>query len=49
VDLLIRLRADLRKAKQFEIADAVRSGLADLGIALEDTPQGTVWRADDGR
>ena len=44
MDLLIRTRAELRKAKQFELADGVRDGLANLGIQLEDKPDGTVWR-----
>jgi cysteinyl-tRNA synthetase len=44
IELLMTLREELRKAKQFELADRVRNGLADLGIALEDSPQGTVWR-----
>jgi cysteinyl-tRNA synthetase len=44
VELLITIRDELREAKQFELADRVRSGLGELGIGLEDTPQGTVWR-----
>jgi cysteinyl-tRNA synthetase len=44
IELLISLRNELRQAKQFELADRVRTGLAELGIALEDTPQGTEWR-----
>jgi cysteinyl-tRNA synthetase len=44
IDLLIELRAELRKAKQFALADLVRSRLTDLGVTLEDTPQGTRWK-----
>jgi cysteinyl-tRNA synthetase len=44
IELLIELRADLRKAKQYALADQVRNRLADLGILLEDTPQGTKWK-----
>jgi len=44
LDRLVQVRADLRKAKQWQLADSIRSGLADLEITLEDTPQGTVWR-----
>jgi len=44
IELLIGIRNDLRAAKQFALADRVRDGLAELGIALEDTPQGTEWR-----
>jgi cysteinyl-tRNA synthetase len=45
VDLLIEVRRELRAAKQFALADRIRDRLADLGIALEDTPQGTLWKA----
>jgi cysteinyl-tRNA synthetase len=44
VDLLISLRNDLRAEKQWKLADKIRASLGDLGIALEDTPQGTVWK-----
>jgi cysteinyl-tRNA synthetase len=44
IELLISLRGELRHAKQFELADRVRDGLTELGIALEDSAQGTTWR-----
>lgn len=44
VELLIEVRDELRKAKQWQLADRIRSRLADMGIALEDTPKGTVWK-----
>jgi cysteinyl-tRNA synthetase len=44
IELLISLRNELRAAKQYELGDRVRDGLAEIGIALEDTPQGTVWK-----
>ncbi len=44
IELLMAIREELRDAKQYELADRVRSGLGELGIAVEDTPQGTVWR-----
>ena len=44
IELLIDIRKGLREAKQFELADGIRDGLAELGIALEDTPRGTEWR-----
>jgi cysteinyl-tRNA synthetase len=43
VDLLVEVRRELRSAKQFALADLVRNRLGELGITLEDTPQGTVW------
>ena len=48
IDLLVQLRNDLREAKQFEQADRVRAGLAELGITLEDGPDGTRWRRGQG-
>ena len=44
IDLLIEVRNELRRAKQYELADRIRARLGELGIALEDTPQGTQWR-----
>jgi cysteinyl-tRNA synthetase len=43
IELLVQIRSELRAAKQFQLADRVRDGLRELNIALEDTPQGTVW------
>lgn len=43
VQLLIEVRAEARKTKNFAFADRVRSGLAELGIVLEDHPTGTTW------
>lgn len=45
--LLIEVRQMARKAKVFAIADAIRDGLAPLGLALEDHPQGTIWKRID--
>ena len=42
--LLISIRKELRKAKQFQLADEIRSSLSEIGIALEDTAAGTVWK-----
>lgn len=44
INLLVDVRARLRQAKQWQLADAIRDGLAELGVVLEDTPQGTTWR-----
>ncbi|RMD82658.1 MAG: cysteine--tRNA ligase, partial [Chloroflexi bacterium] len=44
IELLIEVRGELRKAKQYALADLVRNRLADLGVALEDGPQGTRWK-----
>jgi cysteinyl-tRNA synthetase len=44
IDLLVETRFNLRQAKQYQLADTIRSRLAELGILLEDTPKGTTWR-----
>jgi cysteinyl-tRNA synthetase len=41
---LTATRKDLRKAKQFQLADEIRNKLNEIGITLEDTPAGTVWK-----
>ncbi|MGB8648543.1 MAG: hypothetical protein WCF84_25125 [Anaerolineae bacterium] len=43
VELLIELRSSLRGAKQYALADQVRQGLMQLGIQIQDTPNGTTW------
>jgi cysteinyl-tRNA synthetase len=44
VELLIQTRAELRSAKLFDQADALRDRLDTLGYSLEDTAAGTEWR-----
>ncbi len=44
VEMLIQMRLDARKAKDFARADAIRKQLADIGVALEDGPKGTTYR-----
>ncbi len=40
----IRERAEAKKRKDFQRADAIRSELLGRGVILEDTPQGTRWK-----
>jgi cysteinyl-tRNA synthetase len=44
IELLVTTRKSLRQAKQFQLADEIRNKLTELGITLEDTTQGTVWK-----
>jgi len=44
MELITSTRTALRDAKKWQYADEIRAKLAELGIALEDTPQGTVWK-----
>jgi hypothetical protein len=43
VELLIDLRARVRAAQQWALADEVRDRLGALGVVLEDAPGGTTW------
>ena len=43
IQLLVDLRAQARKEKNFALADQIRDSLGQLGIRLEDRPQGTTW------
>ena len=44
IELLIEVRGELRKKKEFQLADLIRDRLKELGIALEDLPTGTVYK-----
>ncbi len=44
VVLLTEVRQELRANKQFALADLIRGRLQELGVALEDSPDGTKWR-----
>lgn len=44
IDGLIHARLTAKKNKNFAEADAIRKQLAEAGVVLEDTPQGTTWR-----
>jgi cysteinyl-tRNA synthetase len=49
LELLLELRARLRKDKNFALADEVRNRLTALGVVLEDRPDGTKWRIEPRR
>jgi cysteinyl-tRNA synthetase len=49
IEVLIELRARLRKEKNFALADEVRNRLTALGVTLEDRPDGTRWRIEPRR
>ena len=43
IELLLDLRQELREAKNYELGDRIRESLAELGVVIEDTPQGSNW------
>ncbi|WP_036771917.1 cysteine--tRNA ligase [Photorhabdus australis] len=44
IEALIKQRNDARKNKDWALADSARDQLNEMGIELEDGPQGTSWR-----
>ncbi|MCL5994719.1 MAG: cysteine--tRNA ligase [Chloroflexi bacterium] len=44
IQMLIEMRLEARKARDYTRADAIRSRLAEIGILLEDGPKGTTYR-----
>ena len=45
IDNLINERNEARSSKDFNKADQIRNKLTELGIEIEDTPNGTIWRS----
>ncbi len=43
VDLIVELRRQLREEKLWSLSDQLREQLAELGVILEDTKDGTIW------
>ncbi len=41
---LVNIRKEIRQNRQFKIADEIRNKLFEMGIVLEDTPQGAIWK-----
>jgi cysteinyl-tRNA synthetase len=44
IELLIDLRREIRQQKLWVLADTLRAKLAELGVLLEDSKDGTTWR-----
>jgi cysteinyl-tRNA synthetase len=44
IEQMVIQRNEAKKSKNFAEADRIRKDLADAGIILEDTSQGTTWR-----
>ncbi len=44
VDNLIEDRLNAKKKRDFELADKIRSELIDLGVEINDSPEGTTWK-----
>ena len=44
IEQMIEERQQARKSNNWELADRIRSNLAESGIMIEDTPSGTRWK-----
>lgn len=44
MDIIIAIRKDARANKDFQTADRIRDGLAEIGVILEDSKAGTTWK-----
>jgi cysteinyl-tRNA synthetase len=44
IQLIADLRAEARARKDWATADVIRDRLAEIGVLLEDRPEGTTWR-----
>ncbi len=44
IDLLVSIRRELRQQKLWALSDVIRNRLSELGIVLEDSKEGTIWR-----
>jgi cysteinyl-tRNA synthetase len=44
IDSLVQERFEARKAKDWKKADEIRKKLSDMGVLIEDRPDGTIWK-----
>ncbi len=47
IEQLIEGRNNCRSKKNFSRADKIRDDLKVMGIGIEDTPDGTIWRVEN--
>jgi cysteinyl-tRNA synthetase len=46
MSIILGLRQEYREARDWERADALRAKLSELGITVEDRPDGPAWRME---
>ena len=44
MEVILNIRQCCRDQKQWGIADSIRDELANIGIVIEDSPQGARWK-----
>jgi cysteinyl-tRNA synthetase len=43
IDLLVEVRTELREHKLWDLSDQIRDRLQELGVAVEDSKEGSTW------
>jgi len=46
MQIVLGIRADLRKEKNFLLSDKIRDELKEHGLVLKDTPEGSTWQKE---
>jgi cysteinyl-tRNA synthetase len=46
MEIIIDLRSQLRKEKNFQLSDKLRSDIENIGIKIKDTPDGASWESE---
>ncbi|MCB5250804.1 MAG: cysteine--tRNA ligase [Candidatus Cloacimonadales bacterium] len=44
IELMINYRLEAKQEKNYAFSDRIRHDLSEIGIELQDTPQGTIWK-----
>jgi cysteinyl-tRNA synthetase len=44
INLLVEVRTEIRAQKLWQLSDKIRDRLAELGVIIEDSKEGTSWR-----
>lgn len=44
MEVILNIRQKAREAKHWDVADAIRDELSNIGIVIEDSPQGARWK-----
>ena len=43
IDLLVKIRSEVREQKMWELSDVIRDQLSELGVQIEDSKAGSTW------
>ena len=44
INLLVEVRSEVRQQKLWQLSDLIRNRLNELGVTIEDSKEGTLWR-----